>query len=232
MNGDSFSSDVDGGKTTLISPPLSLGSVVDPRIVYWRWFYTNNVFVGPRANAFVTDISNDNGVTWTLVSTNRGPHNSWERVEVRVADFFPTPGTVRIRFIARDVGLGPFSVIEAAIDDFEYYSGADVTASASPASARLDALEAPPAIQITPYGKRGERSFHLSLARAGHADVRLFDVNGRLVRTLLDENLAAGIRSLTWDGRTETGQEAAGGVYFLRATAEDERVRMKVVLIR
>ena len=54
------------------------------------------------------------------------------------------------------------------------------------------------------------------IARSGPVEVALFDVAGRLVRTLADRTFPAGEHSLTWDGRNSDGLPAARGVYFAR----------------
>lgn len=52
-----------------------------------------------------------------------------------------------------------------------------------------------------------------------HVLLRVFDVLGRPVRTLEDGPVAAGRRSVRWDGLTADGLPAAAGVYFYRIEA-------------
>ena len=58
---------------------------------------------------------------------------------------------------------------------------------------------------------------------AAPTEVRLdvYDVYGRQVSTLVDERRPAGTHTATWDGRSQSGDRAASGVYFYRLTAED-----------
>jgi len=60
-------------------------------------------------------------------------------------------------------------------------------------------------------------SFDLSLPREGRVTVEIFDVRGRLVRTLHEGTLPAGDHVMTWDGRTEDGRTAPSGTYLARA---------------
>ena len=69
-----------------------------------------------------------------------------------------------------------------------------------------------------PNPSRGSASLALELAPSLAARVAVYDVQGRLVRTLLD-GAAAGSRTLMWDGRDAIGQRAGAGVYFVRASA-------------
>ena len=67
----------------------------------------------------------------------------------------------------------------------------------------------------------------------GSVKVRVFDIQGRLVRTLLDAQRApAGSRVLTWDGTTDRGGKAASGVYWVRMDAVGHSYQEKVVLLK
>ncbi len=50
----------------------------------------------------------------------------------------------------------------------------------------------------------------------GPVSLGIYDMAGRLVRLLASGGAAAGRRDAVWDGRTEHGEMAAGGVYFCR----------------
>jgi hypothetical protein len=54
------------------------------------------------------------------------------------------------------------------------------------------------------------------LERDAQASLRIFDVHGRLVRTLVDSYLAAGQREVEWDGRDDHGRSLASGTYFMK----------------
>jgi aminopeptidase S len=107
--------DVDGGTTTLTSPAYSLGTLSDPYVSYFRW-YSNNQGSNPNSDSMPIQISGNGGTTWVqleLVTENAG---AWVERKFRVLDFVtPTANTIKLRFIARDLGLG--SVVEAGVDD-------------------------------------------------------------------------------------------------------------------
>ena len=62
--------------------------------------------------------------------------------------------------------------------------------------------------------------------------LRIYDVGGRLVRTLFDGQQAAGQKMVTWDGRDERGRSVASGVYFYRLQAPSYKKTLKMVLVR
>jgi hypothetical protein len=60
----------------------------------------------------------------------------------------------------------------------------------------------------------------------------IFDLRGRLVRTLLDGTLPAGAGSVIWDGVDESGQVVASGTYLVQLTSGAERAVQKVTLVK
>ncbi len=69
---------------------------------------------------------------------------------------------------------------------------------------------------------------------AGGADVsiRIYDVAGRLVRTLVDEHKTPGRYQAPWDGRNGRGVHVATGVYFYRMQAGSFVQTRKMVLLK
>ena len=65
-----------------------------------------------------------------------------------------------------------------------------------------------------------------------HVTLRVMDVSGRLVRTLLDKDLAVGAHQATWDGRRTDGRDVVTGVYFYRLEARGQGVTRPMVFVR
>lgn len=74
-------------------------------------------------------------------------------------------------------------------------------------------------VEPNPLNPRGVLRF--SVGKEGAVTVRLFDTNGRMVRTVWDHRVVApGIQETPIDGRNAAGQSLATGVYFFRIEAE------------
>ena len=71
-----------------------------------------------------------------------------------------------------------------------------------------------------------------ALNRKGHVSLKVYDVSGRLVRTLVSEVRDAGRHKSAWDGLNDTGSTVASGVYFYRMKAKGFEKNMKMVLLR
>jgi hypothetical protein len=67
---------------------------------------------------------------------------------------------------------------------------------------------------------------------SGPARLSVHDLSGRLLATLVDEQLAAGNHHTLWNGRDESGQELPSGIYLLRLEASGQVVCGSVTLLR
>jgi parallel beta-helix repeat protein len=61
--------------------------------------------------------------------------------------------------------------------------------------------------------------------------IRVFDVKGRLVKTLLDSELEPGPYAVTWDGRDRKGGTCPSGLYLYRLNVEGEAPIAKKMLL-
>lgn len=78
----------------------------------------------------------------------------------------------------------------------------------------------------------GEAQIRYSLLETGKVTLRIFDVSGRVIKTLVDDYKAPGVYTVTWDGRDEQGNKIRSGVYFLMLKAQGSRVKRKILLLR
>ena len=90
---------------------------------------------------------------------------------------------------------------------------------------------------LRPNPFRVATALSIVLPEATRARLTVHDVQGRRVRTLVEELRPAGSSGATWDGRNDAGMPVAGGIYFLRLDTldldrPDRSVTDKVTLLR
>jgi hypothetical protein len=66
----------------------------------------------------------------------------------------------------------------------------------------------------------------------GQVTLRIFNVTGRLVRTLVNGPVPAGQNSVVWDGRDSRGRRLSSGVYFYRLESETKSLTKKSLILR
>jgi len=94
---------------------------------------------------------------------------------------------------------------------------------------------APPSIRLglaVPSPTSGATTFRLSLPRAMELSLAVYDIGGRLVRVLLSGTEPAGERSVTWDGRDDSGQRVRSGLFYARLVADGQAIRRSVVRLQ
>lgn len=73
---------------------------------------------------------------------------------------------------------------------------------------------------------------HLSLPRASHVRLAVYNVAGQEVKLLVDRLMTAGSYTADWDGTNKTGGRVASGVYFYRMEAAGVTETRKMVLLK
>ncbi len=98
------------------------------------------------------------------------------------------------------------------------------------ASPRL--VNALAAVAPNPVSRRGT-AIRYSIATRGRVTLRICDVSGRLVRTLVDEEQEpiAGGRAVVWDGRNDAGRAVGRGVYLYELRAPGYVAARKLVVL-
>ncbi len=122
--------------------------------------------------------------------------------------------------------------------------------SAGPAAARMGSGEAAEELSIVveeddfvagmevePLQVRGEMPakralLRYALPRDANVTLRIFDVQGRNVKTLVDEHSKAGAVDVQWDGSDDFGATAGKGVFFARYSVDGKLVNTKKLVIR
>jgi flagellar hook assembly protein FlgD len=65
-----------------------------------------------------------------------------------------------------------------------------------------------------------------------HVRIVVYDISGRVVKVLLDEERPAGKHAVLWDGRNDRGEAAASGVYVCDVCVGSLREQKKLVVLR
>lgn len=71
-----------------------------------------------------------------------------------------------------------------------------------------------------------------ALPQANPVKLRVYNVGGQLVRTLVDDYLETGFYSYRWDSRNDHGQKVASGVYFYRLEAGPYGQTRRMLLLK
>lgn len=71
-----------------------------------------------------------------------------------------------------------------------------------------------------------------SLPYETNVSLKVYDISGRLVNTLVQGKVQAGVHSIRWEGKDNINRKCASGVYFVRFVAADYRASKKMVMLK
>lgn len=135
-----------------------------------------------------------------------------------------------------DVSLTPNALMEPAInsdlsgvdltlDAFEDLGWLPRTTTATPSQPGLTMRSSAP----NPF--RVSTTIRFDVARAGLAQLAIYDVNGRRVTRLANQWFPAGAHTMQWDGTDQQGRPVAPGVYLSRLTMAHEVLTGRLVRV-
>ncbi|MBZ0267961.1 T9SS type A sorting domain-containing protein [bacterium] len=83
-----------------------------------------------------------------------------------------------------------------------------------------------------PNPSRHRTTLQFDLPRKEMTRIRVYDVAGRVVSTLVEGELDAGTHEVAWDGRDRSGARVASGVYLVRMQAGNFGATRKVTRLK
>jgi hypothetical protein len=124
-------------------------------------------------------------------------------------------------------GTAPMDRFEIAHDVMNFMQvscNVDITQAEAPKAYRL--------AQNFPNPFNPTTTIRFDMKAKGRVTIRIYDVAGRLVRTLVKEVRDAGAHTAVWDGKNNLGAEAASGIYFYKMETAGFVATRKLVLLR
>ena len=71
-----------------------------------------------------------------------------------------------------------------------------------------------------------------SLPKAGNVQLEIFDSSGRKVRSLINDFQSPGDYTFLWNGKSDSGESCAAGIYFYTLKSAKEVLTQKLVLLK
>jgi flagellar hook assembly protein FlgD len=87
-------------------------------------------------------------------------------------------------------------------------------------------------MSISPNPVLSSGEIRLAIPSNDRVSVKVYDVNGKYVETLMDKEVQAGAHQVTWEGRNKDGRRVTPGIYFVRVETTRGSLTKKMVLSR
>jgi hypothetical protein len=90
----------------------------------------------------------------------------------------------------------------------------------------------PVALKIYPNPAKTLVAIRYSLSAESKVSLQLYDISGRLVKTLVNEQKNLGNYSLIWNGTDENNRKVGEGVYFCILKTDEKCLKSKILVIK
>ncbi len=87
-------------------------------------------------------------------------------------------------------------------------------------------------LQNFPNPFNSETLIEYELTKETHIRLEIITIEGRLIKTLVNEKQSPGVYTVRWDGTDYLGQQVASGIYFYQLSSDDSKIVRKLSLIR
>jgi hypothetical protein len=194
--------------------------------------------------------------TFTIVSLGDVNGDGYQDAGLGVSDVLNGIGTVLIYFGGEDFDLEPDVVIDGGecfaaniasagdpngngYDDILVWrEGSTVYLFAADSSFASVAEEYPQPLSsfilypAYPNPFNSVTQINYGLPVASRVNMAVYDLMGREVAKLVEDEMKAGYHSVLWDGKNRSGQPAGSGVYFVQIEAGNFKQAKKMTLVR
>lgn len=75
-------------------------------------------------------------------------------------------------------------------------------------------------------------SISFSIAKASPVELTIYNTKGQIVKTLIKENMTAGLHTIAWNGKDVKGNTAASGIYFIQLKSSNVVKTSKAILLK
>jgi len=174
------------------------------------------LFGGGNPTGFTVPVYTDDGTIGDGLNDSGEPiyliHRTGYIVASAVLSSWPDDQSI-VRTPSDNGALVPHKI--ASLTQTSFSPGHAIDTSLESAS-KISATVSATSLQVWPNPFNTTTHLRFYLRRDAFVHVAIYNVQGQLVRTLVDAPLDSGVHQTRWDGRDERGHLAATGPYFAR----------------
>ncbi|MBN2564169.1 MAG: T9SS type A sorting domain-containing protein [Candidatus Eisenbacteria bacterium] len=227
----------------LVMKPVCVGT--DGSMTFWHSMYAEEESSTSAWDCGLVEISTDGGATWNVLYPNGGySHYKNSNTANPLPEGTPCwSGSFGWRQETFDLSSYENSLIQIrfrfASDGYVteegwYVDDINLTSTSPPTG--VDGEDETPRVfalrQNAPNPFNPVTVIQYQLPKTEHVRIDVFNVAGKLVTTLVDEQQDAGHKAVTWDGTDSSGERVASGVYLYRMEAGEHVSRKAMVLLK
>lgn len=137
----------------------------------------------------------------------------------------------------RDAGkanTGGWTIFPEGFNDWQLVGDLMIRALVQFIAVEENSVDAPKTVTLNqnlPNPVVNRTTISYSIPQAGQVNLKIYDVTGKLVRTLVNETQKAGLNEVMWDKKTDNGTTVSSGAYFYRLDVKGHNPVTKVMTV-
>jgi len=212
----------------IVSPQITNVQAMDT-VHFWMRYWPDNY--ADNVDVLISTTGNNDPANFTttvdLLSFAAGSDTSWVKYSYRVDNFVSTGSDIYIALrehVADNLNDGA----SISVDNFSY-TRQGVVGIGDNISFQPDGF-ALHQNYPNPFNPATTIAYQL----AGNANVvlKIYNVAGQEIKTLVNEKQSAGPQKVVWDGSDNSGQQVASGIYLYKLHAGDQTQTKKMILLK
>ena len=77
-----------------------------------------------------------------------------------------------------------------------------------------------------------ETTIQYTIDKPRHLTMKIYNINGELIKTLINETIPAGNHQVKWNGTNEFGEKVSSGIYFSNIKSENFTSTLKMMMLK
>lgn len=213
-----------GSMARLISPPISLGPSSVACSLKFYMYHDDQYSGGGHGPDSVKVEYSTNGTDFYRVAAFRRyePTNGWQEHAVLLGPF---SGTIYFSFLAYSEYGNNMNIDYVRLFASSAIAEQELNPMSGPFITTLNGVKPNPATN-------GSALISFSLAEPAEVVLKIYDASGKLVKNLVNIQLASGNYNYTWNGKDELNRAVAKGIYFCTLQTSKQNFTKKMVFTR
>jgi len=187
-----------------------------------RFFdHTNSPLPEYRMNDLLMD---RHDILWIGTETGLFSYNGGEWIQYTTENSGLCDDRVQCLAVASDntLWIGTYNGVSR-------YTGEVITTSIDEDAKTPEAL---PVLHSYPNPFNPSTTIEFTLPESGFTALSIYNISGQKVRELAADYMTAGVHSLTWDGRDDSGNAVSSGIYITRLVAGKQVTAGRMLLLK
>jgi hypothetical protein len=127
---------------------------------------------------------------------------------------------------------GQFVTLANPLIVYQYEIPESTSISGPQSSGLFTVITKPTLYQNYPNPFTSQTAIRYALPTQSKVSLTVYDISGKEVRNLIDENEEAGLYSILWNGKNNFGKSVSSGIYFLRLKTDNYQITNRAIIIR